>query len=604
MSKADNGSKKQALMSYLTHTARASKMAWRTSPALGFAILALTAVSAALPPAMAYVGKLIIDAVVSQDVERTIRLVLSELALICLITATQRTLFLVRTLLGNRLGIDVNSTILEKAVELDLAQIENSEFYDKLTRARQEASSRSLQVVTDTFQFLQNFLTLLAYIALLWSFSHWTVFALVLASLPATYAEMRFSAIGFKVYNWRSADRRRLNYIEYVLANDSHAKELRVFQLAQSFLKRYKTLAEKFYREDRDLSSKRTSWLVGLSIISSLAFYGCYLVIAIDAARGLISLGQLTLYVVVFRQGSQAFQSCLLAIGSTYEHNLYLSNLFEFLALEGHAKKSASIGTVTEAKPGGKSGIYFDHVSFRYPGTEVWAIEDLTLHIQAGRSLAVVGANGAGKSTLIKLLCGLYHPTSGKIYLDGVDLRDWEPSVLLGRISVVFQDFNKYQLSLRENVGVGKIEKSAEDAAVTRALARGGAESILSEMPNGLETSLGNWFRDGRELSGGQWQKIAVSRGFIREDADILILDEPTAALDAQAESLAFQKFRELTVGKTSLIISHRFPVARLADDIVVIEHGRIIEHGSHQALVAAGGRYASLFALQAQGYE
>lgn len=586
------------LRSYFFYTGRGLALAWKASPALGVAITLLTAVSASLPPAMAYVGKLIIDAVVAHSSERTVRLVLAEFALIAAITVVQRSLFLARTLLGNRLGINVNTSILEKAIQLELSQIENSEFYDKLNRARQEASSRSLQMVTDSFQFIQNALTLFGYIALLLSFSGWAVIALVLASLPATIAEMRFSSIGFKLYNWRSADRRRLSYMEYVLATDSHAKEVRVLGLGQRFLERYKNLAEKFYAEDSALARRRTLWVILLSLLSSGAFYGCYIAIALEAARGELTLGNLTLYVVVFRQGQQAFQSCLAAIGGTYEHNLYLSNLFEFLAIPSSLPEKSKGARST------KEGIYFDNVSFRYPGRDSWALRNITLQIPKGQSIAVVGSNGAGKSTLIKLLCRLYYPTEGTIYLDGRDLRDWDAKALLDRISVVFQDFNKYQLSLKENVGVGEIESLEDEAHIRRAIERGGAAELLAELPAGLGTSLGTWFNDGRELSGGQWQKIAVSRAFMRERADILILDEPTAALDAEAESRAFQKFRELTVGKTSLIISHRFPVARLADHIVVIEHGSIREEGSHDQLMAAGGRYAELFSLQAKGYD
>lgn len=596
-----------AIRSYFTYTSKGLALAWRASPSLGVAIIVLTAISAALPPAMAYVGKLIIDAVVAKDNDHTIEYVLLEFALIGAITLVQRTLFLSRTLLGNRLGINVNSSILEKAIGLDLSQIENSEFYDKLNRARQEASSRSLSMVTDTFQFIQNALTLFGYVALLLAFSGWAVLALVLASLPATYAEMRFSSIGFRLYNWRSADRRRLAYMEYVLANDSHAKEVRIFGLGPRFLGRYKELAERFYGEDSTLARRRTFWVIALSLLSSAAFYACYLVIALQAARGVLSLGNLTLYVVVFRQGQQAFQSCLAAIGGTYEHNLYLSNLFEFLAIPraqlptSHSGAGAGAGAAIPANR--REGIFFDNVSFRYPGRETFALKNISLYIPKAQSVAVVGSNGAGKSTLIKLLCRLYYPTEGAIYLDGQDLRDWDHAALLKRISVVFQDFNRYQLSLKENVSVGEIGASENEAHIRRAIDRGGAGELLADMPEGLDTSLGTWFRDGRELSGGQWQKIAVSRAFMREDADILILDEPTAALDAEAESRAFQKFRELTVGKTSLIISHRFPVARLADHIVVIEQGQIREEGSHEVLTAQEGRYAQLFALQAAGY-
>lgn len=586
--------------SSFTSTGKGLALAWRASPALGVTISFLTMLSALLPPMMAYVGKLIIDAVVAKSIEQTVRMVLAEFGLIAAISVVQRLLFLARTLLGNRLGISVNSMILEKATQLSLSQIENSEFYDKLNRARQEASSRSLQMVTDTFQFIQNALTLFAYITLLFSYSTWAVLGLVVASIPATWAEMFFSNVGFRLYNWRSPERRRLSYMEYVLANDQHAKELRVFNLGSSFLGRYRALAEKFYREDSALSTRRTLWTILLSFLSSGAFYACYLTIAIEAAHGQLSLGNLTLYVVVFRQGQQAFQSCLAAIGGLYEHNLYMSNLFEFMGIPVERLESAVVSPATSVP---RDGIYFDHVSFKYPNRDNWTLNKIILHIPKGESVAVVGSNGAGKSTLIKLLCGLYQPTSGAIYLDGKNLRDWRQEDLLKRMSLVFQDFNKYQLSLQENVGVGEVKFIEDEKHIAGAMRRAGAEELLAQMPAGLQSSLGNWFKGGVELSGGQWQKIAVSRAFMREEADILILDEPTAALDPEAESAAFEKFHDLTKGKTSLIISHRFPIARLADHIVVIEKGEIQEEGSHEGLIKNGGRYAQLFNLQAKGY-
>ncbi len=586
---------------YLSSTKRGLLLAWNASSLLFIAILILTAISATLPPMVAYVGKLIIDSVIAKSREQTIHMVLAELALISCITIVQRSLFLSRTLLGNRLGIEVNSMILKKSIGLDLAQIENSEFYDKLTRARRDASSRSLQMVTDIFQFFQNALTLLGYMTLLLSFSSWAVFALVIASIPATLGEMFFSGVGFRLYNWRSPDRRRMSYMEYVLATDSHAKEVRVFNLGERFLNRYRSLAESFYSEESSLSKRRTFWITSLSLLSTGTFYGCYLLIALQAAVGKLTLGNLTLYVVVFRQGQQAFQSCLTAIGGLYENNLYLSNLFEFLAIPPSTQKPTQVSAT--AAPIKKSGIFFDRVSFKYPNRENWALKNISLHIPEGQSTAVVGSNGAGKSTLIKLLCGLYHPNEGAIYLDGKNLRDWPQDKLLQRISIVFQDFNKYQLNVQENVGVGEEKFLEDETHIERAMTRAGALEIAQSMPEGLKTSLGTWFKGGVELSGGQWQKVAVSRAFMREQADILILDEPTAALDPEAESLAFEKFHELTIGKTSLIISHRFPIARLADHIVVIEMGEIKEEGSHDQLMSSRGRYAHLFNLQAKAY-
>jgi ATP-binding cassette subfamily B protein len=458
-------------------------------------------------------------------------------------------------------------------------------------------------MVTESLQFMQNMLTLLGYAGLLVSYSGWMVAALVLATLPATVVEMRFSRTAFRLRNWRSPDARKLHYVEYVLANDEHVKEVKLLSLGPLLLKRYREFGERFYREDKRLAMRRALWAGLLSLLATAAFYGGYLSLALDAANERMSLGDLTLYVVAFRQGQQAFQSCLSAIGSIYEDNLYMSNLFAFLEIQA---PSAMVRPGTAGAPdpelSGK-GIRFEDVGFRYPGRNEWALRHITLSIPPKQSLALVGHNGAGKSTLIKLLCGFYQPTEGRILLDGRDLREWDEAALRRRISAVFQDFNQYHFSLRENVGFGDLPHLMEDAQVRRAVERGGAEPVVAELPQGLDTQLGRWFQDGVELSGGQWQKIALARTFMREDADILILDEPTAALDAEAEKAVFDRFRTLARDRTSLLISHRFPTVRMADRIVVIEHGQIIEQGSHDALVAAGGRYAQLFRLQAEGY-
>jgi ATP-binding cassette, subfamily B, bacterial len=590
------------MMSRFLDSARQTRktlaLAWRSSPPSLVGIALLTLVSALLPLGIAYAGKLIIDAVVAHAVELATQYVLLELGLVALQAVVQRVLSLLRALLGARLGHDVNVAILDKALQLALPQFENPEFYDRLTRARREASSRPVAMVTQSLQFLQNTLTLIGYVGLLVSYSGWLVGALVLATLPATLVEMRFSRTAFRLRNWRSPDTRKLNYVEHVLANDEHVKEVKLLGLGPLLLKRYRELGEKFYREDRRLSVRRALWAGLLSLLATAAFYGGYLSLAFDAATARLSLGDLTLYVVAFRQGQQAFQSCLSAIGSLYEDNLYMSNLFAFFAIE---TPSAVAQQEAASRPG--DGIRFEDVGFRYPGRDAWALRHITLVIPPKQSLALVGHNGAGKSTLIKLLCGFYRPTEGRILLDGRDLREWDEAALRRRISAVFQDFSQYQFSLRENVGFGDLPHLMEDAQVRRAVVRGGAEPVVVELPQGLDTQLGRWFKDGVELSGGQWQKIALSRTFMREDADILILDEPTAALDAEAEKAVFDRFRTLARERTSLLISHRFPTVRMADRIVVIEHGQIIEQGSHEELVEAGGRYAQLFGLQAEGY-
>jgi ATP-binding cassette, subfamily B, bacterial len=580
------------------HTPRSLTLAWRASPASSATIVALTLISALLPLAIAYIGKLIIDAVVAHSIALTTQWVFVELAAVGLQSLVQRVLFLLRGLLGARLGVEVNVQILDKAIRLDLAHFEDSEFYDKLTRARREASSRPVSMVTDTLQLIQNALTLLGYVALLSSFSGWAVVGLALAAVPATLVEMKFSNVAFRLRNWRSADSRRLMYVEYVIANDEHVKEVKLFNLGPLLLERYRTISTLFYNDDKVLSVRRTRWAFVLSLLALAAFYLCYLALAVNTAKGLISLGNLTLYVVAFRQGQQAFQSCLTAIGSMYENTLYMSNLFEYLdmPLPNRTSKGHTIGTT-------ERGIRFEKVGFKYPGREPWALKGIDLFIPDGKSLALVGHNGAGKTTFIKLLCGLYEPTEGSIFIDGKEIREWDVEELRKKISVVFQDFNQYQMTFKENVGFGDLDFREDDTRIARAIHRGGADEVARSLPQGIDTPLGKWFASGVELSGGQWQKIALARAFMREDAEILILDEPTAALDAEAEYEIFERFRSLAKGKTTLLISHRFPTVRLADWIIVLENGELVEQGTHADLVNQKGRYAELFALQAKGY-
>jgi len=617
-------SRRIATRDLISYTRRTLGLVLASSPGLLAAMAALTLVSAVVPILVAYAGKRIIDAVVAADVQQSVDWVLLELASVTALALALRGNGLARSILGARLGVDINVQILEKAVGLELPFFENAEFYDKLTRARREASSRPVALVADGFQIVQNLLTLGGYAAVLSRFSGWLVLGLLVATVPAALSEMRHSKLGFQLRNWRSPETRRLLYLEYVLANDDHVKEVKLFGIGPHLLDRYRTLSEKFYEEDKRLSVRRATWTQALSLIGTGAFYGAYLLMAAQAARGQLTLGTLTLYIVSLRQGQQAFQSVLSGIGNLYEHNLYMSNLFDYLAIASpvgvagptptladgvlsQAAAAPDLGSERAARPSRRDerrGLVFEDVGFRYPGKDTFALRGLSLHIQPGDSLAIVGQNGAGKTTLVKLLARLYQPTEGRILLDGVELREWPLATLLQRISVLFQDFNQYQLSVRENIGLGSVAHLDETERIERAAHRGGADAVAAALPLGLEARLGTWFEKGSELSGGQWQKIALARAFMREEADILVLDEPTAALDAEAEHAVFERFRELSEGRTTIVISHRFPTVRMARHIIVLDQGRLVEAGSHAELLALRGIYARMFALQAQGYQ
>ncbi|HLK92248.1 MAG TPA: ABC transporter ATP-binding protein [Polyangia bacterium] len=597
-----------------THSARALKLVWESAPGGVLALAGFTLVAAALPPFVAYVGKLIVDAVMAAHaaapglarvagVTRALRLVALELGAVTLMAGCERVLGLVRQLVGLRLGIDLNVRILEKARRLDLAHFEDAEFYDKLTRARREASSRPLSLIQSNFQVVRNGLTLAGYIALLVRFSWWMALAVLVATIPAFLAEARFSGAAFRLRNWRSPDSRRLTYLEYVLANDEHAKEVKLFGLGPLLLDRYRTLAETFFADDRRLAIQRAGWGYVLSLLSTVVFYGCYAAIVAMTVAGRLSLGDMTLGLVAFRQGQQSFQAVLSALGGMYEDTLYMANLFDYFAIPTDAPRVGGPIAAVRAE----EGIRFEGVGFRYPGVgpdgERWALRGVNVFIPKGQSLALVGQNGAGKTTFIKLLANLYQPTEGNVLLDGRDLRSWDETELRRRIGVIFQDFNEYQLAVRENVAFGSVDHLTDDLRVARAVDRGGAQELVAGLAGGLETQLGRWFGGGVELSGGQWQKVALARAFMREEADILILDEPTAALDAEAEHAVFQRFKALAAGRTTILISHRFPTVRMADRILVLEAGRVVEDGAHADLVAAGQRYARMFGLQAAGY-
>jgi ATP-binding cassette subfamily B protein len=586
------------------YSRRALELVWSTNRALTLALALLTLAAGILPASVAYVGALIVDAVVAAiragggAPGRVVQLVVLEGVLVAAIAAAQRGLSLCQSLLRAQLGQRVNVMILEKALTLELQHFEDSEFYDKLTRARREASTRPLSLVTRTFGLVQNGISLVSYGVLLARFSPWAVAVLLLAGLPAFVAEAKFSGDAFRLFRWRSPETRMQIYLETVIAREDHAKEVKLYGLGPRLLERYRDIFRRLYREDRSLTMRRDAWGFGLGLIATAALYGAYAWIAVTAVRRVITLGQMTMYIALFRQGQAAVSAMLAAVGGMYEDNLYLSTLYEYL--ETNVPQPA--GTAVRG-PHPEDGVRFEDVSFSYPGAEEPALEHVTLHLTPGTSLALVGENGSGKTTLIKLLTRLYAPTAGRILLDGQELGQWDEGALRERIGVIFQDFARYQMLVGENVGAGD-ERFFEDEGRWRtAAAKGRASEFIETLPLGYRTQLGKWFRDGRELSGGQWQKIALSRAFMRIRADILVLDEPTAAMDAQAEAEVFEHFRQLARERITILISHRFSTVRMADQIAVLNRGRIVERGSHEELMQLNGRYAQLFTLQARGY-
>jgi len=584
------------------------KLVWHTSPALTLANIVLRLLRAALPVAILYIGQLILDQVIALGrlpaAERTLTPVLTLLALefglAILSDALGRGVALLDSLLGDLFANQSSIRLMEHAARLDLDQFEDSAFYDKLERARRQTLSRTV-LMSQVLSQAQDFITMGFLAVGLAAFNPWLLLLLLVAVVPAFLGESHFNERSYSLVHGWTPERRELDYLRVTGASDETAKEVKIFGLAGFLTDRFRQLSDEFYEKNKSLVVRRAGWGTFFAAVGAAGYYAAYVYIITQAVRGAVSIGQLTFLAGSFARMRGLLEGILSRFSSVAEGALYLQDFFDFFRLQPRIVRDET-QTVRPFPRPIKVGFEFENVGFKYRNAEKWALRDLSFTLHAGEKLALVGENGSGKTTLVKLLSRLYDPTEGRILLDGHDLREYDPQELRQEIGVIFQDFVRFQLSAGQNLAVGRIEEKENTARIQSAAAQSLADSVVKKLPQGYDQIIGRRFAGGVDLSGGEWQKIALGRAYMR-DAQLLILDEPTAALDARAEYEVFQRFNELTQGKTAVLISHRFSTVRMADRILVIEQGKFIEIGSHQELLARGGRYAELFQLQAAGY-
>jgi ATP-binding cassette subfamily B protein len=582
-------------------------LVWQTDRRLTAGMAVVTIAQAAVPTTQVYLSKLLIDAVVNAvrlggtraDVTPVV-----ILALLQLVLATASSLFstlgnICQQLLQESTSLRVQLMVIEHASRLDLGFFEDAKSYDMLQQAQKEASSRPVQMVSGAFGLVRTAITFVSMLGLLVHLQWILALLALLSPVPAFISSSRYGYWGYQMMRRQSPMRRRMMYLSDLLTTDTYNKEISVFTLADFFTGRFRILADGFYEESRGLVVRR--YLAGFAwgSLTTIVSSGTYLYVALLAVHGKVTLGDLTLYTGAATSVQSNFQNLLGSLSSMYENNLYLATLFDLLAVRPRVQRPEH--PVPIRRPF-QEGIEFRNVTYRYKGAEEPALRDISFTIRPGETVAVVGRNGAGKTTLVKLIARLYDPESGQVLIDGHDAQEYDPDELRSQVGVIFQDYVTYHLSARENIGVGRLDRLEDMAAIRDAADRGGATPVIEKLPEGYDALLGRWFDQGHQLSGGEWQKVALSRAFMRE-AQILILDEPTSALDAKAEYELFARMRELTKGRTAIFISHRFSTVRIADRILVIEHGQLVEQGSHDELMALGGRYAELFTLQAAAY-
>ncbi len=586
---------------------RVMGLVWAASPKLTSTLGIASIFQSVLPAAQVWLAGRLIDAVVSgiaaggddEHVRTIVIIAVVQLALLLGSSLLQTLANISQQLLQEQLAIHVQLQIMRLAATLDLADFENAEYYDQLQQAQRESARRPVDMVSGVFGLGRSLITFATMVALLVGLSPWIAVAALISPIPAFISGSRYGWWGFQQMRRQSPVRRVMSYLTNLMTTDEYAKEVKLFTAGDYFIDRYERTAEGYYAETRDLLVKRYVAGFGWGSLTTLASSGTFLYVALLAVRGQVTLGALTVFTQAAQQVQGAFQGILGGIQGVYEHGLYLTTLYELL--ERQPKIHAPENPIPVRRPF-QQGIEFRHVTYQYPDRDVPALDDVSFTIEPGQTVALVGRNGAGKSTIVKLLGRLYDPDEGQILIDGHDVREYDPQELRREFGVMFQDFAAYQVSAGENIGVGNVERAEDEALIVSAAERAGADDVVRQLPNSYDTTLGKWFEGGHQLSGGEWQKIALARAFMR-DAQILILDEPTAALDAQAEHDLFARIKDLTKGKMALYISHRFSTVRMADRILFLENGRLVEAGAHDELMLQGGRYADLFDLQAASY-
>ena len=591
------------------------QLVWRTSPALALGQALLRVVRALLPVATLYVGKLIIDEVVllvqtpraAEDVRQWIAsglldrigwLLALEFALAVLSDVLGRAVSLLDALLSERFSNETSVRLMEHAATLDLEDFEDSELQDRLERARRQAAGRS-SLIGQLFNQAQDVVTVASFAAGLLVYAPWLIAFLAIALLPAFIGEAHFNAQSYSLNYARTPERRELDYVRQTGASAETAKEVKIFGLNAFLIARYRALSASFFAANRAIALRRAGWGSLLSAIGTIAYYVAYAYIVWRTIHGDFSIGDLTFLAGSFRRLRNLLENLLMGFSQVAGQALYLDDLFSFFEIQ------PEIVPPPHPRPFPvpiRSGFAFENVGFRYPGAERWAVRGLTFTLRAGEILALVGENGAGKTTVVKLLARLYDPDEGRILLDGHDLREYDLFEIRANIGVIFQDFVRYHFTAADNIAVGRIEARHNRARIVAAAERSLADEVIRKLPQGYDQMIGKRFRTGIDLSGGEWQKVAIARAYMR-DAQLLILDEPTAALDARSEFEVFKRFKELSLGKTVVLISHRFSSVRMADRIVVLVDGAVEAMGTHAELLEQRGRYAELFELQAAGY-